>query len=140
MRKLNFQVSYLVIAMLMTEKPVQIESSLPSDNVISSVGQNVTVVKGENALLQCNVEKITQQVIWRKGIEVLAAGAVLLKIDFRYSVVLGSGFSRLNIQDVRLEDSGEFVCQVQTDSGPEEVMHKLTVQGIILAVDEKVVF
>ena len=43
--------------------------------------------------------------------------------------MLETGSSQLNIQSVRIEDGGEFVCQVQTDQGLKEVKHQLIVQG-----------
>ena len=84
-------------------------------------------------MLKCSVHNMGahQQIIWRRGFEVISAGPILLKIDFRYSVVMVSGSSRLNIQSVALEDGGEFVCQVQTDQGMKEVKHQVIVQGEI---------
>ena len=98
---------------------------------IESLAQNVTIVEGDEVVLECSVHNMGahQQIIWRRGFEVIAAGPVLLKIDFRYSVVFGPGLSRLNIESVALEDGGEYVCQVQTDQGIKEVKHQVIVQG-----------
>ena len=105
----------------------------PREVSIVSLAQNVTIVVGDEVVLECIVHNMGahQQIIWRRGFEVIAAGPILLKIDFRYSVVLGTGSSLLTIQSVALEDWGEFVCQVQTDQGMIEVKHQVIVQGKI---------
>ena len=98
---------------------------------IESLKQNLTVVQGGDLGLECRVQKMKthQQIIWRKGFEVIAAGASVLKPDFRYSVKLGPSSSRLKIEKIALPDEGEFVCQVQTGLGLEEIKHHVTVQG-----------
>ena len=103
----------------------------PSPVSIETVSRNLTTVVGEDVALRCSVHNLGfhQQIIWRRGFEVLAAGAVLLSLSTRYSVVLETGSSQLNIQSVRMEDGGEFVCQVQTDQGLKEVKHQVIVQG-----------
>jgi hypothetical protein len=62
----------------------------PRDVSIVSLAQNMTIVEGDEVVLKCSVHNMGahQQIIWRRGFEVIAAGPVLLKIDFRYSVVL----------------------------------------------------
>ena len=103
----------------------------PSSVSIVTVSQNVTTMAGEEVVMRCSVHNLGfhQQIIWRRGFEVVAAGAVLLKLDSQYSVVMETGSSQLNIQSVRMEDGGEFVCQVQTDQGLKEVKHQVIVQG-----------
>ena len=66
----------------------------------ASQAQNVTTVEGDEVVLKCSVHNIGahQKIIWRNSFEVIAAGSVLLKIDFQYSVVLGIGSSQLKIQ------------------------------------------
>ena len=56
-----------------------------------------------------------QQIVWRRGTEVLSAGSTLLKPDPRYSVT--SPGSLLTIKRLVREDGGELVCQVQTELG-----------------------
>ena len=119
---------FLSVMFFFVQNPVKMTSLEVS---IVSLAQNVTTVEGDEVVLRCSVHNMGahQQIIWRRGFEVIAAGAVLLKIDFRYSVVLGPGSSQLNIQSVALEDGGEYVCQVQTDQGMKEVKHQVIVQG-----------
>ena len=121
----------LVVLCFFVYNPVKMTSLDPLDISIVSLAQNVTIVEGDEVVLKCNVNNMGahQQIVWRRGFEVIAAGPVLLKIDFRYSVVFGTGSSQLNIQSVALEDGGEFVCQVQTDQGMKEVKHQVIVQG-----------
>jgi len=118
---------FLSVMFFFVQNPVKMTSLEVS---IVSLAQNVTTVEGDEVVLRCSVHNMGahQQIIWRRGFEVIAAGPVLLKIDFRYSVVLGPGSSQLNIQSVALEDGGEYVCQVQTDQGMKEVKHQVIVQ------------
>ena len=65
-------------------------------------------------------------------LQVLSAGATLLKLDTRFSVS-GGRTSRtgaeLSIQRLGHHDAGEYVCQVQTDAGLQETKHVLSIQG-----------
>ena len=70
-----------------------------------------------------------QQIVWRKGTEVLSAGPTLLKLDPRYSV--NGQTAALTITSLAREDSGEFVCQVQTELGLRETKHLLAIQGLL---------
>jgi len=118
----------LIVMIYLQNSPVILTDVSPS---IVTVAQNVTVVRGEEVVLGCSVHNLGshQQIVWRRGFEVLAAGPIRLKLDTRYSVVSGIGSSQLTIQSVRMEDGGEFVCQVQTqDDGLKEVKHSLVVQ------------
>ena len=124
---------FLVVLCFFVYNPVKMTSLDPLEVSIVSLAQNVTIVEGDEVVLKCSVHNMGahQQIVWRRGFEVIAAGPILLKIDFRYSVVMGTGSSRLNIQSVALEDGGEIVCQVQTDQGMKEVKHQVIVQGEI---------
>ena len=57
----------------------------PVEVSIVSLAQNVTIVEGDEVVLKCIVHNMGahQQIIWRRGFEVIAAGPILLKIDFR---------------------------------------------------------
>lgn len=95
---------------------------------------NVTAIEGDDVTFRCDISTGPgQQIVWRKGYEVLSAGPSLLKPDTRYSVTgsrvgrVNSG-SKLSIQRVGKEDAGEFVCQVQSDGGLLESKHVLAIQ------------
>jgi len=95
---------------------------------------NITAIEGQDVTFSCNIETSPgQQIVWRRGYEVLSAGPSLLKMDSRYSVtgrVQGNTEpgSQLLIHKVRQEDAGEFFCQVQTDRGLAETKQILTIQ------------
>ena len=123
----NFIVNLLSLLILSAAQLVLPELS---EVTIESHTQNVTVVKGNAVVLRCTVHNMGahQQIIWRKGYEVIAAGPVLLKIDLRYSVDVAPGSSQLKISSTSLEDGGEYVCQVQTGQGLKEAKHSVIVQ------------
>ena len=80
-------------------------------------------------LFRCNIDtQPGQQIVWRKGTEVLSAGPTLLKLDPRFSV--NAQTAALTIISLAREDSGEFVCQVQTELGLRETKHVLAIQGL----------
>ena len=91
--------------------------------------ENLTAVQGEAVVFRCNIEAGPgQQVVWRKGTEVISAGPTLLKLDPRFSV--NGQTAALTIISLAREDSGEFVCQVQTELGLRETKHLLAIQGL----------
>ena len=107
--------------------------------------ENMTAVEGEDAIFRLTSQQTInyisammvsrcdippgpgQQIVWRRGTEVLSAGSTLLKPDPRYSVT--SPGSLLTIKRLVREDGGELVCQVQTELGLREMKHVLAVQG-----------
>ena len=106
----------------------QSPSDLPGPDLTGS--ENITAVQGESVMLRCNIEtEPGQQIVWRKGTEVLSAGPTLLKLDPRYSVTAQT--AALTITSLAKEDSGEFVCQVQTELGLRETKHLLAIQGLL---------
>ena len=102
---------FLIVLCFFLHNPVKMTSLDPREVSIVSQAQNVTIVDGDEVVLKCSVRNMGahQQIVWRRGFEVIAAGPILLKIDFRYSVVFGTGSSQLNIQSVALEDEGVHV-------------------------------
>lgn len=100
----------------------------PSNNT------ELTATEGDHVTFRCNIATAGgQQIVWRRGTEVLSAGPSLLKHDPRYSVAGPRSRGRqlgaeLSVAQVTIEDAGEFVCQVQTDLGPRETRHVLTIQ------------
>ena len=102
-------------------------SELPGPDLTGS--ENISAVQGESVMFSCNIEtEPGQQIVWRKGTEVLSAGPILLKLDPRFSVT--SQTAALTISNLAREDSGEFVCQVQTGLGLKETKHVLSIQGL----------
>ena len=94
----------------------------------SAGSENITAVQGQSVIFRCNIDtEPGQQIVWRKGTEVLSAGPTLLKLDPRYSVTAQT--AALTITSLAREDSGEFVCQVQTELGLRETKHVLAIQG-----------
>ena len=105
----------------------QSPSNLPGPDL--PVSENISAVQGESVMFSCNIEtEPGQQIVWRKGTEVLSAGPTLLKLDPRFSV--NGQTAALTIISLAREDSGEFVCQVQTELGLRETKHVLAIQGL----------
>ena len=78
---------FLIVLFFFLHNPVRMTSLDPREVSIVSLAQNVTIVVGDEVVLECIVHNMGahQQIIWRRGFEVIAAGPILLKIDFRYS-------------------------------------------------------
>ena len=125
----------------------QSPSDLAGPTSTSTGSENMTAVQGESVifrspvewllrslqltvqLFRCNIDtQPGQQIVWRKGTEVLSAGPTLLKLDPRFSV--NAQTAALTIISLVREDSGEFVCQVQTELGLRETKHVLAIQGL----------
>ena len=72
---------FLVVFCFLVHNPVKMTSLDPLEVSIVSLPQNVTIVEGDEVVLKCSVHNIgaLQQIIWRRGFEVIAAGPVLLK-------------------------------------------------------------
>jgi len=105
--------------------------TLDGDNANKNSTEKVTATEGDDVNFRCNIATAPgQQIVWRRGYEVLSAGPSLLKKDSRYSVTgsLRPSGSELSITAVSSADSGEFVCQVQTDVGLTETKHVLSIR------------
>jgi hypothetical protein len=79
---------------------------------------NMTAILGQNALLSCRVRNIgSYQILWlrvRDG-DVLALDNMIVTQDSRFSIIRNSvNESNLFIQGIRLSDSGEYACQLNT--------------------------
>ena len=134
-------------SLLCSQVSMTLYSQSPSDSSdpASPGSENMTAVQGESVIFRlvgvltrpslllvsrCNMEtEPGQQIVWRKGTEVLSAGPTLLKLDPRYSVTAQT--AALTITSLAKEDSGEFVCQVQTELGLRETKHLLAIQGLL---------
>ena len=136
-------------SLLCSQVSMTLYSQSPSDlaDPASTGSENMTAVQGESVifrspvewllrslqltvqLFRCNIDtQPGQQIVWRKGTEVLSAGPTLLKLDPRFSV--NAQTAALTIISLAREDSGEFVCQVQTELGLRETKHVLAIQGL----------
>ena len=69
-------------------------------------------------------------VVWRKGHEVLTAANILLSRDPRYKLHK-SDFS-LELQNIRPNDAGDFVCQLSTLEEAMEIAHTVEVLGMLV--------
>ena len=87
-------------------------------------------------LYYCNTTKITyytltftgdHSIVWRKGHEVLSAAALLISRDPRYK--LHKNDFSLELQNIRPNDAGDFVCQLSTLGEAMEVAHTVEVLG-----------
>ena len=65
--------------------------------------------------------------MWRKGHEVLSAGSMLVSRDPRYK--LHTSDYRLELQNIRPTDAGDFVCQISVLGEALEVAHTVEVLG-----------
>lgn len=63
--------------------------------------------------------------LWKRGPSVLTAGEMKITMDKRISLV--NGFD-MEIQNVRPQDGGDYVCQLSTYT-PEEQVHTLEILG-----------
>jgi len=101
----------------------------PAATTIVTHPANLTRAEGEKITLPCIVHNLgaREQVVWRKGNQVLTAGSLMLTPDPRLSVSPPPK-AGLHIQRVGRGDEGEYSCQVTTVSGVEEVTHWLAVR------------
>ena len=66
-------------------------------------------------------------IVWRKGHEVLSAGNILISRDPRFK--LHENDYRLELQNIRPNDAGDFVCQLAVLGEAMEVAHTVEVLG-----------
>ena len=100
------------------------ENKLP---VLVSSNQTYSVVKGENAVLECNVENLGKFVVlWRQGERILTVGRLLVRKDGKVGV--GPGFG-LVLTEVQESDAGQYECQVDVFGHAKTVCHTLHVLG-----------
>jgi hypothetical protein len=86
----------------------------------NSYAINVTAILGQSAFLPCAVRNLgTHNLLWLrvKDGDVLAYDDMLITQDQRFKLIKkASNESNLLLQNVKLSDSGEYVCQINTDS------------------------
>jgi len=91
--------------------------------------RTVSLARGERARLECKVSHLAdhQNLVWRRGYDVLATGPLLLSPDPRIAVDHKGGSSSLVISSLREGDAGEYVCQISLLGGMLAVRHNLDV-------------
>ena len=81
---------------------------------------NVTAILGQSAFLPCAVRNLgTHNILWLrvKDGDVLAFDDMVITQDQRFKLIKKSANeSNLLVQNVRLNDAGEYVCQINTES------------------------
>ena len=75
------------------------------------------------------------KVVWLKGRDVLSAGPILLSRDNRYKLQPTSNGLELN--QIRPQDAGDFVCQLQIVGETLEVTHTVEVLGKLVSSNIK---
>jgi hypothetical protein len=84
------------------------------------LSDNVTTILGHNALLPCSVRNIDSfKILWLrvKDGDVLAYDNLLISQDPRFSLIQSTPKeSNLFIKSVKESDSGEYACQLNTNS------------------------
>ena len=66
--------------------------------------------------------------VWRKGHQVLAAGALLIIKDDRFK--LHDADNTLELSNIEPQDAGDFVCQISLAAGETlEIAHTVEVLG-----------
>jgi hypothetical protein len=93
----------------------------------SSAIINVTAILGQSAFLPCVVRNIgTYNILWlrvRDG-DVLAFDDMLITQDPRFKLIKKSrNESNLLIQNVKLNDVGEYLCQINTEKTKSKTVH-----------------
>ena len=53
-------------------------------------------------------------IVWRRGIEVLATGPLVVTVDPRIRVEKHQNGNRLVLNSIKKKDAGDYVCQVAT--------------------------
>ena len=82
---------------------------------------------GHLLTLPCSVKDLGPMVLlWKKGSRVLTAGAMKVRRDDR--IVLQG--TNLQIKDIGREDSGEYICELETDDDePIAIVHSVEILG-----------
>ena len=99
---------------------------LPS---IVTRGQVYRVEAGHTAHLSCSVSRLGQFVVmWKQGGRVISAGSLLVRKDDRFRLQLsGDNNFDLEIEDIGVEDSSEYQCEVDILGRPISIIHRLEV-------------
>eukprot|EP00094_Tigriopus_californicus_P007073 TCALIF_06809-PA protein Name:"Similar to LAC Lachesin (Schistocerca americana)" AED:0.10 eAED:0.10 QI:0/0.83/0.71/1/0.83/0.85/7/550/467 len=96
-----------------------------SEPTIVTDGEVFRVQIGETLLLPCQVRDLGPMILlWKKGTRVLTAGGLQVRRDDRFNL---QG-TNLQIKDIEREDSGEYVCELETDEEqPTAIVHSVEI-------------
>ena len=94
---------------------------------ILTEGQVFRVEVGETLFLPCRVKDLGPMVLlWKKGNRVLTAGEMMVRRDDRLSL---QDYG-LQIRNIEVEDSGEYLCEIETDEDdPVVIRHSVEILG-----------
>lgn len=87
------------------------------------------VEAGRTAHLSCSVDRLGQFVVmWKQGGRVISAGSLLVRKDDRFRLQLsGDNNFDLEIEDIGVEDSSEYQCEVDILGRSISIIHRLEV-------------
>ena len=94
---------------------------------ILTEGQVFRVELGQTLLLPCQTQNLGPMILlWKKGTRVLTADSIKVRRDKRLELQ-GTG---LQIRDIDRDDSGEYVCEIETDEDePVAIVHSVEILG-----------
>ena len=109
-------------------------SSVNTNPVILSEGQVFRAEVGESIVLPCNIRNLGPMILlWKKGTRVLTAGKTKVRRDDRMNLL--DNETDLQIQNLKISDGGEYICEVETDAEePSTIVHTLEILGIYLFI------
>ena len=87
------------------------------------------VEAGQTARLSCTVHRLGRFVVmWKQAGRVISAGSLLVRKDHRLRLQLsGRDTFDLEIEDIKIEDSSEYKCEVEIMGRPLSITHTLEV-------------
>ena len=103
-----------------------------------SIVTNITAIIGHNAYLPCVVRNIgSYKILWLRisDGDVLAYDNMLISQDSRFSLIKNfPNESNLLIQNVNLKDSGQYACQINTQSLKAKFVNLMVLSKIRLKI------
>lgn len=120
------RLQHLFWFLFLIDLPLTTNNSLSP--VILSEPLKINKPKGETVKFHCKVKhQGNKPVVWRRGFDVLATGAVVVSADPRVSVQAGRDQTTLVINRITEQDAGEYVCQISVLNDILSVQHSLNV-------------
>jgi len=102
-------------------------TGMPAEPAFRSKPNTFRIAEGGSTMLPCFVDNLGDHtVVWRKGHQVLAAGAMLIIKDDRFK--LHDTDNTLELSNIEPQDAGDFVCQISLAAGETlEIAHTVEV-------------